>query len=141
MTDAAKLPAWDATWKPWGEPDSINGSVSLDARFPGQWFPDRGRLALQTGIATTIPASDVTSSQTLLGSWMAQPFYGYALGGPQVFVDPEGLQIVSKLKKIIDACIVAYQLLMASSPPVGRLRHLRHPSSDRCQAAKPKPKE
>jgi uncharacterized protein RhaS with RHS repeats len=32
MTDAAKATVWQATWKPFGEPQSITGSATLDAR-------------------------------------------------------------------------------------------------------------
>jgi RHS repeat-associated protein len=38
MTDAAKAAVWQATWKPWGEPQSITGTQANDMRFPGQWF-------------------------------------------------------------------------------------------------------
>ena len=38
MTDGAKASVWQATWKPFGEPQSITGSATMDARFPGQWF-------------------------------------------------------------------------------------------------------
>jgi uncharacterized protein RhaS with RHS repeats len=38
MTDATKTSVWEAVWLPWGAPQSITGTVSLDARFPGQWY-------------------------------------------------------------------------------------------------------
>ena len=38
MTNSAKAAVWTAVWKPFGEPQSITGAASLDARFPGQWF-------------------------------------------------------------------------------------------------------
>ena len=41
MTDGSKASVWDAVWKPWGDPESLTGAASLDARLPGQWFPSR----------------------------------------------------------------------------------------------------
>lgn len=38
MSDAAKAMVWQARWLPYGAPQSITGTASLDARFPGQWF-------------------------------------------------------------------------------------------------------
>ena len=38
MTNAAKATVWQATWTPWGEPQSISGSVTQNLRFPGQYF-------------------------------------------------------------------------------------------------------
>jgi RHS repeat-associated protein len=45
MTDAAKATVWQATWKPWGEPQSITGTQANNLRFPGQYFQ------LETGLA------------------------------------------------------------------------------------------
>jgi RHS repeat-associated protein len=38
MTSSTKASVWEAVWKPWGEPHSLTGAASLDARLPGQWF-------------------------------------------------------------------------------------------------------
>ncbi|KSV75915.1 hypothetical protein N185_15835 [Sinorhizobium sp. GW3] len=38
MTDASKAVVWRATYLPFGEVYSITGSLTLDQRFPGQWF-------------------------------------------------------------------------------------------------------
>src|SRR3954452_14857677 len=38
MTGPARGVLWRATFRPFGEVQSITGSASLDARFPGQWF-------------------------------------------------------------------------------------------------------
>ena len=45
MTNATKATVWSVVWKPSGEPDSITGTRSLDARFHGQWFH------IETGLA------------------------------------------------------------------------------------------
>ena len=38
MTDGSKATLWQATWLPFGAPQAITGTATLDARFPGQWF-------------------------------------------------------------------------------------------------------
>ena len=38
MTNSAKASVWQATWQPFGAPQAITGTLTLDARFPGQWF-------------------------------------------------------------------------------------------------------
>src|SRR5439155_13798915 len=38
MSDATKAMVWQAKWLPFGNAQSITGTASLDARFPGQWF-------------------------------------------------------------------------------------------------------
>ncbi len=38
MTDGAKAAVWTAVWAPWGAPHSVQGTATLDARFPGQWY-------------------------------------------------------------------------------------------------------
>ncbi len=45
MSDGTGNFVWSAEYKPFGEPLSITGSRTLDARFPGQWFQ------LETGLA------------------------------------------------------------------------------------------
>lgn len=38
MSDATKAMVWQAKWLPFGAASSLNGTASLDAHFPGQWF-------------------------------------------------------------------------------------------------------
>ena len=38
ITDASHATQWQATWGPWGEPQSISGTLALDMRFPGQLY-------------------------------------------------------------------------------------------------------
>jgi YD repeat-containing protein len=38
MTNAAKATVWSATWKPWGEAQTITGTTTNNLRFPGQFF-------------------------------------------------------------------------------------------------------
>ena len=34
IADTARATQWQATWGPWGEPQSISGTLALDMRFP-----------------------------------------------------------------------------------------------------------
>jgi YD repeat-containing protein len=71
VTDSAKAPVWSAVWKPFGEAQAITGPLSLDHRFPGQWFQIETGLAI-TGTVTTTQRPAATPSPTLWASSMAQ---------------------------------------------------------------------
>ncbi len=45
MTNGAKTTVWQATWKPWGEIQSISGTTTNNLRFPGQYFQIETNLA------------------------------------------------------------------------------------------------
>jgi RHS repeat-associated protein len=45
LTDATKATVWQATYKPWGETQSISGTRSNNLRFPGQYFQIETNLA------------------------------------------------------------------------------------------------
>ena len=38
MTNAAKANVWSAVWSPFGAAQTITGSLTMNGRFPGQWF-------------------------------------------------------------------------------------------------------
>jgi RHS repeat-associated protein len=38
MTNAAKASVWSAVWSPFGAAQAITGSLTMNGRFPGQWF-------------------------------------------------------------------------------------------------------
>jgi RHS repeat-associated protein len=38
VTNSAGASVWQAVWTPFGAPQSITGSLTYNARFPGQWF-------------------------------------------------------------------------------------------------------
>ena len=38
LTDSTKAAVWDVIYTPWGAPQTVTGTQTLDARFPGQWF-------------------------------------------------------------------------------------------------------
>jgi RHS repeat-associated protein len=45
MTDATKATVWQASYKPWGEVQSISGTRTQNQRFPGQYFQIETNLA------------------------------------------------------------------------------------------------
>jgi RHS repeat-associated protein len=45
LTDATKATVWQATYKPWGEVQSISGTRTNNLRFPGQYFQIETNLA------------------------------------------------------------------------------------------------
>lgn len=90
MTNAAQALVWDAIYKPYGEVQSITGSASLDARFPGQWFQ------LETGLhhnwhRTYDPTTGRYLQPDPLGNVDGPSVYAYANSSPQMLTDREGL--------------------------------------------------
>jgi RHS repeat-associated protein len=45
LTDSTKATVWQATYKPWGEVQSISGTRTNNLRFPGQYFQIETNLA------------------------------------------------------------------------------------------------
>ena len=89
MTDGTKASVWSATWQPWGGVHAITGSVSLNARFPGQWFQ------LEAGLHYNWhrhydPTLGRFTQPDPIGFVDGPSVYGYARGGPQNYVDPDG---------------------------------------------------
>jgi RHS repeat-associated protein len=89
MTDAAKATIWQATWKPWGEVQSITGAVANNLRFPGQYFQ------LETGLAynwhrTYDPVTGRYTQPDPLRFVDGPSIYAYAGSSPFMFVDPFG---------------------------------------------------
>jgi RHS repeat-associated protein len=89
MTDATKTSAWDGVWLPWGAPQSITGTVSLDARFPGQWYQ------LEAGLHYNWhrhydPTLGRYTQPDPLGFVDGPSVYEYVRGNPLGYVDPDG---------------------------------------------------
>ena len=89
MTDGSKAAVWSAVWSPWGAAQSITGSATLNARFPGQWFQVEAGLHYNwhrhydpTLVRYTQPDP--------LGFVDGPSVYGYVRGGPLTYVDPDG---------------------------------------------------
>jgi RHS repeat-associated protein len=122
MTDAAKMPAWDATWKPWGEPDSINGSVSLDTRFPGQWFQIEAGLHYNWHRHYDPTIGRYTQPDPR-GFVDGPSIYSYARATPYIYVDPDGraaqvcilspAACAALITKTVEMCLVVAAALVA----------------------------
>ena len=92
MTDAAKATVWQATWKPFGEPQAITGSATLDARFPGQWFQLESGLH-QNWWRHYDPTTGRYTQTDPMGFVDGPSLFGYALANPGRYVDKQGLDI------------------------------------------------
>jgi RHS repeat-associated protein len=98
MTNAAKATVWNAVWKPWGEPEAITGTASLDARFPGQWFQIEAGLHYNWHRHYDASIGRYTQPDPL-GFVDGPSVYGYAVAKPLTRVDPRGLQIFTPPKR------------------------------------------
>lgn len=96
ITDATRATVWQATWGPWGEPQSISGTLALDLRFPGQL------CQIETGLHYNWhrrydPATGRYTQADPLRFVDGPSVYGYAGGSPFVKVDREGLDWVDPM--------------------------------------------
>lgn len=96
LTDSSKAFVWRATYKPFGEPLAITGSVILDQRFPGQWFQ------LESGLAWNWHRHyDASLGRYVqpdpLGFAAGPSLYGYVEQSPLMGVDPEGLDLADNI--------------------------------------------
>jgi RHS repeat-associated protein len=90
MTDGTRATVWQATWKPWGEPQSITGSQANNLRFPGQYFQ------LETGLAYNWhrhydPVTGRYIQPDPLRFVDGPSVYAYAGSSPYMRTDPIGL--------------------------------------------------
>ena len=89
MTDAAKATVWQAVWKPWGEAQTITGSVAQNLRFPGQYFQ------IETGTAYNWhrqydPVTGRYTQPDPLGLSAGMNRYAYANNSPFMVIDRDG---------------------------------------------------
>ena len=89
MTDGAKASVWTAVWQPWGSPQSITGTATLDARFPGQWYQ------LEAGLHYNWhrhydPSLGRYTQPDPLGFVDGPSVYAYAGSAPHRWVDRDG---------------------------------------------------
>ena len=95
MTDAAKAVVWNAVWTPWGQPHSITGTATQNARFPGQWYQ------LEAGLHYNWhrhydPSIGRYTQPDPLGFVDGPSVFGYAAGLPHLAVDPDGLLVINQ---------------------------------------------
>ena len=89
MSDASKVMQWSAEYQPWGAVQSLSGPLSLDLRFPGQWFQ------LEAGMHYNWhrhydPSLGRYTQPDPLGFVDGPSVYGYAGGAPTEWVDKDG---------------------------------------------------
>ena len=90
MTDASRTVVWEAVFTPWGAVKSVSGSLTHDARFPGQWFQ------LESGLHYNWhrhydPTLGRFTSPDPLGFVDGPAIYAYAGNEPVSYVDEDGL--------------------------------------------------
>jgi RHS repeat-associated protein len=83
---------WQATWKPWGEPQAISGTKALNLRFPGQYFQ------IETGYHHNWhrhydPTTGRYTQPDPLGFVDGPSVYAYATNSPFMRTDREGLEM------------------------------------------------
>ena len=91
VTDATRATVWQASYTPFGEPQSISGTLALDLRFPGQLFQ------IETGLAYNWhrhydPITGRYTQPDPLRFVDGPSIYAYAGSSPFVNVDRDGLE-------------------------------------------------
>jgi RHS repeat-associated protein len=95
MTDAAKATVWQASYKPWGEVQTLTGSKALNLRFPGQYFQ------IETGYHMNWhrhydPTTGRYTQPDPLRFVDGPSVYAYAGNSPFMQTDREGLAALAK---------------------------------------------
>ncbi len=90
MTDGAKATVWAASYKPWGEPQSLSGTRALNRRFPGQYFQIETNLSYNWHRHYD-PVTGRYTQPDPLGFVDGPSVYAYAGNSPFMKTDREGL--------------------------------------------------
>jgi RHS repeat-associated protein len=90
LTDATKATVWQASYKPWGEVQSMSGTRTQNLRFPGQYFQIETNLAYNHHRHYD-PTTGRYTQPDPLGFVDGPSVYAYAGGSPLMNTDPEGL--------------------------------------------------
>ena len=89
MTDATKATAWAASYKPWGDVQSLSGTRALNLRFPGQYFQIETNLAYNWHRHYDTTTGRYTQPDPL-GFVDGPSIYAYAGNSPFMNVDRTG---------------------------------------------------
>lgn len=95
VTNASGAPVWTAQWKPFGEPYSITGTLTYNARFPGQWFQFENGLNWNWhGHYDPTTGSYLQADPLGLAAMLTDgpSVYGYAGQNPLYWIDFSGLE-------------------------------------------------
>ena len=90
MSNAAKSIVWSAEYQPWGAVQSLSGALTMDLRFPGQWFQLEAGLHYNWHRHYDASLGRYTQPDPL-GFVDGPSVYGYAKGNPYRWVDLLGL--------------------------------------------------
>ena len=89
LTDATKTTVWQASYKPWGEVQSISGTRTQNLRFPGQYFQIETNLAYNHHRHYDPVTGRYTQPDPL--RFVDGPsVYAYAGSSPMINTDSEG---------------------------------------------------
>jgi RHS repeat-associated protein len=92
LTDSTKATFWQATYKPWGEVQSISGTRTNNLRFPGQYFQIETNLAYNHHRHYDPITGRYTQPDPL--RFVDGPsIYAYAGNSPFMVTDPSGLYV------------------------------------------------
>ena len=92
LTDSTKATVWQATYKPWGETQSISGTRTNNLRFPGQYFQIETNLAYNHHRHYDPTTGRYTQPDPL--RFVDGPsIYAYAGSSPAMITDRLGLKV------------------------------------------------
>ncbi len=107
MTNGSKATVWQATWKPWGEIQSITGTLTNNLRYPGQYFQIETNLHYNWHRHYD-PATGRYTQPDPLGFVNGPSIYAYARSSPYMHTDRDGRNIIAIIAKImrgIQSCL------------------------------------
>jgi RHS repeat-associated protein len=100
LTDATKATVWQATYKPWGEVQSISGTRANNLRFPGQYFQIETNLAYNWHRHYD-PATGRYTQPDPLGFVDGPSIYAYAGSSPVILTDRSGQTLSEILRGLM----------------------------------------
>jgi RHS repeat-associated protein len=143
LLDASGAQVWSAVWEPFGALHSVNGSIDLDARFPGQWYQ------LETGLHYNWhrhydPTLGRFTQPDPIGLEAGANRFSYALANPIMNIDPDGkfaiavplaIPILEAIGGITVGVLAGSAIASAVNPPKGNNVPMDHPLPEICKNA------
>jgi len=119
MSNGAKAMVWSAEYQPWGAVQSLSGPLTMDLRFPGQWFQ------LEAGLHYNWhrhydPTLGRYTQPDPLGFVDGPSVFGYVRGSPYRYIDTDGRNPAVCaipgvcpviVQTVIEACTIAWIFL------------------------------
>ena len=94
LTDSTKTTVWAATYKPWGEVQSMSGTRSNNLRLPGQYFQIEINLA-HNWHRHYDPVTGRYTQPDPLRFVDGPSVYAYAGNSPFMYIDREGRHLTT----------------------------------------------